>query len=77
MGGKGSREESKEAIADSKLEVRKEVFLGGNILSVTEKVREEGNSCEAEMNVQAKPLWLKLCANNWQVGMPSSRDAIK
>lgn len=37
------------ATADSKLEPREEVW--GNIFNVTEKVREEGNSCRAEMNV--------------------------
>lgn len=37
------------ASADSKLEHTEEVL--GNIFNVTEKVREEGNSCGAEMNV--------------------------
>lgn len=37
------------ATADSKLEAREEVL--GNIFTVTEKVREEGNSCGAEMSV--------------------------
>ena len=46
----------------------------GGIFSMWQ-VWEEGNSCGAEMNVQAKPPRLKLCGNNWQVGMPSSRDA--
>ncbi len=48
-GGKGGRDESVAASADSKLEAREEVL--GNILNVTEKVSEEGNSCRAEMNV--------------------------
>lgn len=49
-GGNGGREESVAATADSKLEPREEVL--GNIFNVTKKkVREEGNSCGAEMNV--------------------------
>lgn len=48
-GGKGGREESVAATADSKLEPREEVW--GNIFNVTDKVRQEGNSRRAEMNI--------------------------
>lgn len=37
------------ATADSKLEPREEVW--GNIFDVTEKVRQEGNSRKAEINI--------------------------
>lgn len=65
VGGKGGREESVAATADSELEPREEVWR--NIFNVTEKARQEENSGRTEMNILAKPPHLKWCGSNWQL----------